>query len=103
MARTAVVAGTATVVAGGVAGKQQQKAQAQAAAAQSQQQLADMQAQMTELQAQQAAAAMPASPAVPTGAGADLMSQLEKLAEMKGAGLLSEEEFQAAKQRLLAS
>lgn len=56
MARTAVVAGTATVVAGGVAGKQQQKAQVQAqqsaqqaAAADSQQQIADMHAQMSAM------------------------------------------------------
>jgi hypothetical protein len=32
-----------------------------------------------------------------------MMSQLQQLADMKGAGLLSEEEFQAAKQKLLSS
>lgn len=46
---------------------------------------------------------MPAPAAAPAAGGGDLMSQLMQLAEMKGAGLLSEEEFQAAKQKLLAS
>jgi hypothetical protein len=105
VARTAVVAGTATVVAGGVAGKQQQKAQAHAqeAAAQQaeQQQIADMQAQLSTMQAQQAAAAIPV-PAAGTGpASPDMMTQLMQLAELKGAGLLSDEEFASAKAKLL--
>jgi multidrug resistance efflux pump len=98
-------------VAGSVSGKQQQKAQAQAqqsaaqaAAAESQQQIADMHAQMTAMQAQQTAAAMPAPPEAPAAAvSPDFLSQLERLAEMKGAGLLSDEEFQAAKTRLLTA
>lgn len=110
VARTAVVAGTATVVAGGVAGKQQQKAQAQAqqvaaqqAANESQQQIAEMQAQMANMQAQQASAAMLEHAAPTSSAGEDMMTQLMQLAEMKGAGLLSDEEFAAAKARLLSN
>ncbi len=68
MARTAVVAGTATAVAGSVHGHQQKKAQeaytedaAQQAAFDSQQQIAEMQAQMNAMQAQQAAAPPPPS------------------------------------------
>jgi hypothetical protein len=103
------VAGTATAVSGRVAHRQDQKYQAQEqeameqqAANQSQQDIADLQAQMTAMQAQQAAAAMPqAAPAPAAAGGSDVMSQLQQLAQMKQNGLLSEEEFQAAKARLL--
>ena len=109
MARTAVVAGTATAVVGGVSGHQAKKAQASAtqdaaqqAAFESQQQMAEMQQQMAELQAQQAAAAAPppapAPAAAPTG---DLMDELSKLADLKAAGVLTDEEFAAAKAKLL--
>ena len=62
MARTAVVAGTATAVAGGVSRRQagraqahEQEAAAQQAAFETQADMADMQAQMNAMQAQQAA------------------------------------------------
>ena len=58
MARTAVVAGTATVVAKGVSGSMDQKAAQQQAAAQQQQQAAyDAGVQQAQLQAQQEALA----------------------------------------------
>ncbi|WP_353807843.1 SHOCT domain-containing protein [Agromyces sp. SYSU T00194] len=109
MARTAVVAGTASAVAGGVQhrqanrwnAQQQQAAEKQMAAQQQQQsqaQVAEMQAQLNALQAQQAA---PAAPAAPAGGGGDLMAELEKLANMKAAGILSDAEFAAAKAKLL--
>ena len=115
MARTAVVAGTATAVAGGVHKHQQGKAQedayddaAQQAAFDSQQQLAEMQQQMAQMQAQQAqqaaAAAAAAAPPPPPPAAApagDLMGELTKLADLKAAGVLTEEEFSAAKAKLL--
>src|SRR6185369_11666404 len=86
MARTAVVAGTATAVVGGMsrhqAGKQQQAADA-AAYQQAQQQAAA-----------QAAAAPPPAPAAPAN---DLTSQLQQLATLKEQGILSDEEFAAAK------
>ena len=108
MARTAVVAGTATAVAGGVHNHQQGKQQAaanqdaaQQAAFDSQQQIAEMQAQMNAMQAQQAAAAAPPPPPAPA-AGVDIMDELQKLADMKAAGILTDEEFAAAKGKLLA-
>ena len=114
MARTAVVAGTATAVVGHSQNKQMAKQQeaaeqqaAQQAAFESQAQLADMQAQMNAMQAQQAApapAAAPAAPApaAPAAGGDDMMAQLSKLADLKAAGVLSDEEFAAAKAKLLA-
>jgi hypothetical protein len=69
------------------------------AAYESQAQLADMQAQMSALQAQQAP---PAAPAAAPAAGADnTMAQLKQLADMKSSGLLTDEEFAAAKAKLL--
>lgn len=110
MATTAVVAGTATAVHGSMTDKRNAKNQAeydaqaqQQAATESQIQMAQMQAEMDALKAQQAPAApAPAPAAAPAAGGSDLMSELEKLAEMKGAGILTEEEFTAAKARLLA-
>jgi hypothetical protein len=105
MARTAVVAGTATAVAGSVAGRQQAKqdARAQSAVAQqaafdSQRQIAELQAQVSTMQTQQAQSALPAAPA---GAGGDLMAQLQQLSQLKEAGMLNDVEFEAAKSRLL--
>jgi len=104
MARTAVVAGTATAVVGGVQGKQQAKQQAAAnqqateqSAAQSEQQIAELQAQVDAMQAQQQPAAAPAAPA-----GSDLTDQLKQLADMKASGILSDAEFADAKAKLLA-
>ena len=116
MARTAVVAGTATAVVGGVNRHQQGKAQeeatqdaAQQAAFDSQQQLAEMQQQMAQMQAQQAqqaaaaaaAAAPPPTPAPAAAPAGDLMGELSKLADLKAAGVLTDAEFSAAKAKLL--
>ena len=105
MARTAVIAGTASAVSGGVSRRQQAKADASAqdqaaqqAAFESQSQLADMQQQLSAVQAQQAAAPAPA----PAAGGDDFMAKLQQLAELKAAGVLSDEEFTAAKAKLLA-
>jgi hypothetical protein len=81
MARTAVVAGTATAVVGGVRGHQQQAA----------------------AQQQQAAAAAAAPPPPPVEAGDDPMAKIRQLAEMKDQGLLTEEEFTSAKAKVLAT
>ncbi len=101
MATTAVVAGTA----GAVRHRQDVKyanqaaqQQANAAAIDSQQQLAEMQAQMADLQAQQATAAV-APAAAPSN---DLMTQLNQLSQMKASGVLTDEQFEAAKAKLLA-
>jgi hypothetical protein len=113
VARTAVVAGTATAVSGAVAGRQQAKHQAKAqeaaaeqAALDSQQQIGEMQTQMDAMQAQQAQAAIVAAPA-PTpaapapAAGGDVMAQLQQLVQMKDAGMLTDAEFTAAKAEIL--
>jgi hypothetical protein len=111
MARTAVVAGTASAVVGHSQNKQMAKQQsaaeaqaAQQAAFESQAQVADMQAQLNAMQAQQAPPPPPVAPAAPAAApaGDDLMAQLSKLADLKAAGVLSDEEFAAAKAKLLA-
>ena len=77
MARTAVIAGTATAVSGGMQARQQARAQERAAA--------------------QQPVAQPA-PAPPQD---DMMSQLTRLGQMNQAGLLSDAEFAAAKAKLL--
>ena len=105
MARTAVVAGTATAVVGHSQNKQAAKQQAAADAQMQDQQMADMQAQMNAMQAQQAQQAAPPPPPAPAAAPAaapDLMGELSKLADLKAAGVLTDEEFAAAKAKLLA-
>ena len=85
MARTAVVAGTATAVSGNVARRQQARAQG----------AADQQA----AEQQEAIYAQPAAPAAP--AADDLTAQLERLSGLKTAGVISEAEFAAAKAKIL--
>lgn len=85
VARTAVIAGTATAVSNGVsrrqAGRWQEKAEQE--------------------QAQQAAAApAPAPAAAPTGMD-DKIEQLKQLAELHQQGVLTDEEFAAQKAKLL--
>ncbi|WP_460795223.1 SHOCT domain-containing protein [Microbacterium sp. GXF0217] len=104
-ARTAVVAGTASAVSGGMARNQQQKAQAQYEqqqyeAAQQQAQI-DAAAQAAASQYAQPAPAAPAVPAAPAPAANDMLAQLQQLAALKESGVLSDEEFAAAKAKLL--
>jgi hypothetical protein len=103
-ARTAVVAGTATAVSGAVAGHQQQKAyerqEQQAYAAQQQQAAMDAAAAQAVANAQ--AAAAPPAPPAPAGGGDDLMAKLSQLAQLHAQGILSDDEFAAAKAKLLA-
>ena len=100
-ARTAVVAGTATAVSGHMQNKQQQKAQSQYE--QEQYQAAQQQAQI-DAAAQKAAAqyAPPAPAAAAPVGGVDVVAELQKLAALKDAGVLSDDEFAAAKAKLLA-
>jgi hypothetical protein len=102
VARTAVVAGTATATVGAVNRRQERKAMEQQQEYQSQQQMAEMQQQLSDLQAQEAYAAMQPPAAMPAaGPGSDMMQQLQSLSNMKSQGLLTDEEFAAAKARLL--
>lgn len=87
-ARTAVVAGTATAVSGNVARRQQERANA------------SYEQQQYEMQQQQAAAAPPPPPAA--APASDITAQLQQLADLKTQGLLSDQEFAAAKAKLFA-
>ena len=100
MARTAVVAGTATAVVGGMSNSRnakeaaaQEQAAANQAAFESQAQVADLQAQL---------AAQQAAPQAPAPAGGDMTAKLTELASLHSSGVLSDEEFAAAKAKLLA-
>lgn len=102
-ARTAVVAGTATAVSGSVARHQQNKAneQYEAQAYEAQQQQAAMEAAAAQAVAN-AQAAAPAAPAAAPAGGDDMMAKLQQLASLHTQGILSDEEFAAAKAKLLS-
>jgi membrane protease subunit (stomatin/prohibitin family) len=82
--RTAVIAGTASVVAGGVNRHQQQKYANQ------------------DAQAQQGAAPAPAPVEAAAPSSDDLINKLKELASLKDQGILTEEEFNAQKTKILA-
>ena len=82
MARTAVVAGTATAVSNRVSRRQ-----------------ANRWAQQEEPQYEQAPAPAPAAPAAP--AAADPIAQLKELAALHQQGVLTDEEFAAQKAKVL--
>ena len=104
------------MVAGGVQHRQQQRwdakeqAQyeeqaAQQAASDQQADVAAMQQQLAALQAQQAQAAIQAQQALaaaPATGAADVTAKLKELADLKTAGILTDEEFAAAKAKVLA-
>ncbi|HEY7071767.1 MAG TPA: SHOCT domain-containing protein [Acidimicrobiales bacterium] len=101
MARTAVVAGTATAVSNRVSRRQanrwsQQEYAQQAAYAPPPQQ------QVYAAPPPQPVYAAPApAPEPAAGGGDDLTTELRRLAELKNQGILTEEEFAAAKAKLL--
>ena len=95
MARTAVVAGTATAVSNRVSRRQAGRWAAQDA--QQAQQYQDPYPQ--QYQQQQYA---PPPPAPAADSGEDMLDKLQRLGELKQSGVLTEEEFQAQKARLLA-
>ena len=98
MARTAVIAGTASATAGAVNRHQQSKAQEQADAAAYQEQQAA--AQYAPPPQQQYAPPPAAAPAA-APAGDDLIAKIQELAQLHQQGILTDAEFAAAKQRLL--
>jgi len=87
VARTAVIAGTATTVSNRVSRRQGQRW-----------------AQQEEAQQGPPPAAAPvaAAPAAPAG-GPSMIDQLKELGELKAQGILTEEEFAAQKAKLLAA
>lgn len=92
VARTAVVAGTATAVSNRVSRRQAGRWAEQE------------QAQAYQQQAYQQQAYAPPPPAAPPAAdpGDDLIAQLEKLGDLRDKGILTDEEFAAQKAKLLA-
>ena len=92
VARTAVVAGTATAVSGRVQRRQ---------AAKYADRDAGIAAQRDEAYDQQVAQQAPPPPAAPTTT--DTLEQLKQLGELKAQGVLTEEEFAAQKAKILAS
>lgn len=93
VARTAVVAGTATAASGAVRNKQEQKAAAK------QQEAAAQQAAAQPAAPPQAAAPEPAA----GGMNDDKLEQLKQLGELKNSGVLTDEEFAAEKAKILNS
>jgi hypothetical protein len=95
IARTAVVAGTATAVSGRVQRRQAEK-------------FADRDAQIAAEReaAYQQQAPPPPQPAyeqAPPPSSGDVVQQLKDLAELKNQGILTEEEFAAQKARILGT
>lgn len=88
-ARTAVVAGTATAVSSRMAHRHKQRVEQDDAA---------------QMQEAAAPADVPAAtaPAENSDTGGGILDQLERLAALRTQGVLTDEEFAAAKQRLLA-
>ena len=89
MARTAVVAGTATAVSNRVSRRQANRWSDQ---------------EQAQYEQQQAAAYQQAPPPPAAAAPAaedDTLEQLQKLGELKAAGILTEEEFAAQKAKIL--
>jgi Short C-terminal domain len=91
MARTAVVAGTATAVSNRVSRRQANRWS---------QQEYEQQAQYAAPPQQQYAAPPPPTPA-PAGGGGDMTAELERLATLRSQGVLTDDEFAAAKAKLL--
>ena len=89
VARTAVVAGTATAVSNRVSRRQANKWSQQDDAQYSQQ--------------QQYAAPPPPAPAPAPAAAPDMVTQLKELAELKSQGILTDAEFDAQKAKILAA
>jgi hypothetical protein len=94
MARTAVVAGTATAVSNRVSRRQ-------AARWDAQEQQQYQQQQYQQPQYQQPVYEAPPPPPAPAAGGDDVAAEIQKLAGMHAQGLLTDEEFAAAKAKLL--
>lgn len=99
MATTAVVVGTASAVSGSMQNKQQAQANAAAQDQAAQQAAFEAQAGVADLQAQLDAQQAPNVAVAPSG---DITVELEKLGQLKASGVLNDEEFTAAKAKLLA-
>jgi len=83
MARTAAIAGTATAVSNRVSRRQASR--------------------WAQQEPQQEYAEQPQAEAAPAPAAADPIDRLKELGELRDSGVLTEEEFQAQKAKVLAS
>jgi len=97
MARTAVIAGTATSVSNRVSRRQYNRW-----AAQDEQQQPAQQYEQQEA-AQQPPPAPAAAPPAPSAGSGDRLAQLQQLADLKQQGILTDAEFEAEKARILGS
>lgn len=88
--RTAVVAGTASAVAGGVSRRQSRKYAEKENAA-----IADQQTAYNQ-------GAADAAPAPPPPGGDDTIAKLKQLGELHASGVLTDAEFEAQKAKVLA-
>jgi type II secretory pathway pseudopilin PulG len=95
VARTAVVAGTATAVSNRVS-----RRQANRWSAQEEQQYQAQQYQQQQYAQQQQQYAPPPPPPAPA---TDTVTQLKELADLKAQGILTDAEFEAQKAKILAS
>jgi len=99
MARTAVIAGTATSVSNRVSRRQYNRW-----ADQDEQQYEQQQAEQQPAPAPAAPVPAPAPSAPASSAGGDdRLAQLQQLADLKQQGILTDEEFAAEKARILSS
>ena len=90
VARTAVIAGTATSVSNRVSRRQYNR-------------WAEKDEQLQAQQQQAPAAPPPSAPAAAAPGGDDRLAQLKQLGELKQQGILTDEEFAAEKARILGS
>ncbi len=94
VARTAVVAGTATAVSGRVQRRQAEKFASRDA---------NIYAEREQAYEQQVQPAPAAAAPVAAAAGPSMLDQLQQLGELKAQGVLTDAEFEAQKAKILAS
>ena len=98
MAGTAVIAGTATTVSGGIMRHQANKAEEQQLEMQQQ-----MQQQQPQVQQMQQMQTTQATAAVTGGLSEDSITKLQQLAQLHQQGILTDDEFNAQKAQILGS
>jgi hypothetical protein len=104
VARTAVVAGTATAVSGRLQRRQAEKYAERDANIYAQREQAYYGQQAQAAPPQEAAPPPPPPPAsAPAPSSGDTIAQLKELAELKSQGILTDEEFAAQKAKILGS
>jgi hypothetical protein len=103
MARTAVVAGTATAVSNRVSRRQANRWAQKDQAAYYEQQYAQPQYAQPQYAQPQYVQPAPAPAPAPAQAEDDMFEQLQRLAQLHDQGILTDEEFAASKARILGT